>query len=501
MSPMDRRAFLKSSALGVPAVIGSSAALAALSGHVPAADSKPSAHAETYRLCREIPVQAGYDLVVAGGGPAGAAAAICAARLGAKVLLVEAVGCLGGMGTSAYVSNWYSLGDGRRLLVGGLILELIGGLCRGGQVSPSTADAFQKGKYLGNVGFHPESLKLLLDKLCHDAGVEVRFFTRVIDADVNRETGRVNGVVTNSVEGYRYIRAAAFVDATGDAVLADLCGAKSRAAGRDTPHIMPPTLCAMIADIDFDRFAKGNQQAMVEKAVADKFFTQPDRHVPGIFRCGPNTATMNAGHLFHANALQSRSLSDALVLGRRLVQEYAAFYRKYMPGCEKMQVASTGSLLGVRESRRIVGEYEMNYRDFQARRHFPDQIAVYSKGVDIHVYDLSPAEYQRYYQEYNAMDKLKKGESYGIPYGVLVPKGWTNLWVAGRCASTDIKVQGAIRDQPCCSMMGQAAGTAAVQAIRTGQTACELDTAQLVETLRGHGAYLPQTELCKTMTR
>ena len=185
MSFLNRRAFLKSSALGVPAA----AAMASLAGPAPAAPPKPPAHAETYRLTREIPVEAGYDLVVAGGGPAGAAAAISAARLGAKVLLVEGVGCLGGMGTSAYVSNWYSLGDGHRLLVGGLIRELIEKLCREGHVSPATADQFQKGKYLYNVGFHPESLKLLLDKLCHEAGVEVRFFTRVIDADVSRAVG------------------------------------------------------------------------------------------------------------------------------------------------------------------------------------------------------------------------------------------------------------------------------------------------------------------------
>ncbi len=152
---------------------------------------------------------------------------------------------------------------------------------------------------------------------------------------------------------------------------------------------------------------------MVEKAIADGFFTQPDGHVPGLFRSGPTTATMNAGHLFHTDALKTRSLSDAIVAGRRQVQEYAAFYRKYMPGCEHMQVAATGSLLGIRESRRIVGEYEMNYADFQARRHFPDQIALGCKGVDIHVYDLSAEEYRRYYEEFNKLDRPKKGENFG----------------------------------------------------------------------------------------
>lgn len=491
MSKTTRRAFLISSAaLGV-------------AGMTKAAEKPAEAATEgkSYRFTREIPAEEGYDLVVAGGGPAGTAAAVCAARLGARVLLLEATGCLGGMGSSALVSNWYSLGDGQQLFVGGFILEVIHALCREKLATPSAIANIEKGKYVGAVGFDPEGLKILLDRFCKEAGVEVRFFTRVIDVDADRQGRRVNGVISNSVEGHRFIRAKTFIDATGDAILAELCGAPARAAGRDTPNIMPPTLCATIADIDFDRFAKASQQGMVDKAIADKYFSQADHHVPGIMRSGKTTATMNAGHLFRTDALKTRSLSDGMVLGRKLVQEYAAFYRKYMPGCEEMKVMSTGGLLGVRESRRIVGEYELNYEDFKARRHFADQIAVYCKAIDIHVYDLSPQEYQRYHEEYTKIDKLKRGESYGIPYGVLVPKGWTNLWVAGRCVSSDIKVNGAIRDQPGCSMMGQAAGTAAVQSIHTGQAAHELDTAQLVETLRKAGANLPQRETSKTMTR
>lgn len=456
---------------------------------------------KTYTLTRQIPVEAGYDLVVAGGGPAGAAAAICAARLGAKVLLVEATGCLGGMGTNAYVSNWYALGDGETFRVGGLILELMHKLCRGNWARPGLRERVEKGHYIGGIGFDPEGLKLLLDKLCQEAGVEVRFFTRVIDADVHREKRQVNGVITNSVEGYRYVHARAFVDATGDAILSDLCGAESREAGRDTPKIMPPTLCARVGDMDYGTFDKRNQQAMVEKAISDGFFTQPDRHVPGLFPSNDNTATMNAGHLFHTDALNTRSLSDAMMLGRKLAQEYAAFYRKYLPGCEEMKVMATGALLGVRESRRIVGEYELNYADFKARRHFPDQIAVYRKSVDIHVYDLSPEEYKRYHEEFTTLDRLKRGESYGLPYGMLVPKGWQNLWVAGRCNSSDIKVHGAIRDQPACYMMGQAAGTAVVQSLSTGQPANDLDTEQLVNSLREAGVVLPQKSLSKKMTR
>ncbi|HEX4750680.1 MAG TPA: FAD-dependent oxidoreductase [Bryobacteraceae bacterium] len=488
----SRRRFLQTA--GTAAVV--SPALHAASGQSGNSETKQS-----FRLTREIPIESGYDVVVAGGGPSGAAAAISAARLGAKVLLLEAIGSMGGMGTNAFVSNWYSLNNGEAVVVGGFIVELIHALYRDKQVAPEAAADIESGRMLNAVGFNPEALKLLFDKLCHDSGVEVRYFTRVIDADVDHERCRIKGVITSNIEGYRYIGASTFIDCTGDAVLTQVCGAKVRAAGKDTKDIMPPTLCAMISDIDYTRFKKATQQAMVEKAVAEDFFTQSDRHVPGLFRSGLTTATMNAGHLFHMDALNCRSLSDGMMHGRQLAQEYAAFYRKYMAGCENMQVIATGSLMGVRESRRILGEYEMNYDDFRTRRKFPDQIALYCKAIDIHVYDLSPEEYQRYYEEFNKADRLKKGESYGIPYGVLVPKGWANLWAAGRCVSTDIKVNGAIRDQPACSMLGQAAGTAAVQSVKTGQPAYDLDTAQLVSTLRKAGANLPQETLSKQMTR
>jgi glycine/D-amino acid oxidase-like deaminating enzyme len=175
--------------------------------------------AETYKMTREMPVERGWDLIVAGGGPSGAAAAICAARLGAKVLLIEATGCMGGMGTNAYVSNWYSMSDGEKSVIGGLILELSETLCKEGNATPESIEMYRKGEVLSRVGFNPEALKSLFDRLCAQAGVEVRFYTRVIDVDVDRQKKNVNGVVTSNVEGYRYITAKTFVDGTGDGVL------------------------------------------------------------------------------------------------------------------------------------------------------------------------------------------------------------------------------------------------------------------------------------------
>lgn len=454
---------------------------------------------ETYTLQRSIPVEDGYDLVVCGGGPGGCGAAICAARLGAKVLLVEATGCLGGMGTSALVSAWSDLADGHRMIVGGLMAELVETLHRRGCYKPGIDPALWRQKLHVGFGFNAEGLKRLLDELCLAAGVTVRFFTKVIDADV---TGKaVNGVILHDIEGYRYVRARTFVDATGDAVLSHLCGVDYREAGRDTPEIMAPTLCAAQAGVDSEAFDYGRQQEAVLRAVEEGFFSQPDRHVPGLFVNGPSTAIMNAGHLFGVNAVKARSLSDAMIRGRQLAEEYTRFFREYVPGCKNLQLVTTASLLGVRESRRIVGEYELDYEDFRARRSFPDQIGVYSKSVDIHVHDCSDAQWKRYKEEFETLDRPGPGEHYGLPYGILVPRESENLWVAGRCTSSDVKVHGAIRDQPACFLMGQAAGTAAVQSVRTGQPACALDTAALVETLRRQGAYLPQEKLSATMTR
>ena len=440
---------------------------------------------------RSIPVKEHYDVVVAGGGPAGCTAAISAARLGARTLLVEATGTLGGMGTAGLISNWYSISDGRRVLVKGLFWEIILNLYENGHLSESVNPHEWKNVLGGGTGFDPEAVKRLYDDLCIDAGVDLLFGTQVIDADADTQARRVKGVIAYNIQGLQYIPATCFVDATGDAVLSVACGAECLQAGRDTAQIMPPTPCGLTSDIDWDRYQRQKMPQLLQ-AIEDGFFTQADRHVPGIFRAVGSRATLNAGHIFGMDALDPESLTQGYIQGRRFAREYAEFYRRYIPGCEEMVLVSTASLMGVRESRRIVGEYQVNYADFQARRHFDDQIGVYNKAVDIHVYDTSDEQWERYSNEFRYRDRLKEGESYGLPYRILVPRGWQNLWAAGRCSSADVKVNGAIRDQPACMLLGEAAGAAAAQAARTGQTACELDVKELLATLAAQGSYLPQ---------
>lgn len=456
---------------------------------------------ERYTLKRRIEIEQGYDIVVAGGGPSGAAAAICAGRLGMKVLLIESTGCMGGMGTSGLVSAFDPMANGEQLLVGGLQNEIVMTLYERGDLGPREKPEVFLKKDHHWTAFRPEGYKCLLDELSMKAGVEVRFFTRVIDTDADPDCGEVYGVILHNIEGYRYIRARAFIDCTGDAVLADLCGAACREAGKDTPRIMPATLPSHFCGVDWNRVPHP-QCGYYLAALKRGEFSQYDRHLPGMSQVGHQIGYLNGGHLFNLNALRCRDLSDNVMLGRRLAKEYYDFYRKNVPGCEKMELVTTASLIGVRESRRIVGEYELNINDYLARRQFPDQIGIFSKFIDIHPYDTTKKEYERFLEEKDDPKwRLGKGEFFGIPYGVLVPRGWKNLWVAGRCASADVRVHGSIRVQPAASMMGQAAGTAAVLAIRHQENAASLNTERLVNTLREANAILPQPDLTRMLTR
>jgi len=458
---------------------------------------------EIYNYIRTIPVQDGYDLVVAGGGPAGAAAAICAARLGVKVLLVEAMGCLGGMGTSGQVCAFDPMADGEKPLVGGFMREIVETLYAGGYLMPGINPDYWLKDYHRWVPFHPEGLKLTLDDFAIDADVEIRFFTRVIDADFDERNKTVNGVVVQNVEGLKYVKAKTFIDCTGDAVLSKLCGVGCREAGRDTENIMPSTLTSIHSGIDWDRMDQpyhDDRYMMIEKAYAEGMLTQCDRHLPGMSRIGNSLGYLNGGHVYQLDALNCESLTKGMIFGRKIVQEYLRMYRKYVPGCENMELVITPSLMGVRESRRIEGEYELKFDDFITRRSFPDQIGVFNKFIDVHCYDSSKESWERFLRR-EEHEKLGIGEFFGIPYGILVPRGWKNLWTAGRCASTDVQMQGCIRVMPAAAMMGQAAGTAAAQAIKSNQTAAELDTETLIKTLRAGGAYLPQIALSRNMTR
>lgn len=489
---MKRRHFIRNSFLSI---------LGLSTYGVVNAKTTNSPMSKNYQLNRKIPVDATYDVIIAGGGMAGTSAAIAAGRLGAKVLLLEATGCLGGMATQGLVTAFDGMADGETMLVGGVMREIVESLYEQKGMPDWQQPATWREKLLCPTRIKPEPLKRLLESMVLEAGVDIRYFTKLVEADADKEKKQVNGVVLHQIDGLHYVPGHCFVDATGDAVLVDILGADYLQAGRDTDRIMPPSLCSMWSGMEW---GKGNPKKFFEQALTDGHFSKPDdvRYSHFIMSyIGSSLGGLNGGHVFYTDPVDPKSLTKAMIEGRKLAAEYESYLQKYVPGYEKAELATTATLLGVRESRRIVGEYTLTYEDFKARRHFHDQIGVFNKEVDIHVYEPTQAEYDRKKEQSDKSGRLAAGESYGLPYGILVPKGWKNLWAAGRCVSTDVLVHGSTRVMPSSAMMGQAAGTAAVQVLNSKQTANNLNTKTLIDTLRKHDANLPQKETKESMTR
>jgi hypothetical protein len=386
------------------------------------------------------------------------------------------------------------------MFTGGFMKELIETLYENKHIGPDLDPERWRIDYHKWTAYQGEYLKLLYDDLAQEAGVTVRYYTQLVDVVRDDSDNRIRAAVLSSVGRTYAVAANTFIDCTGNADLAHLAGATCMAPDPENPRVIPSTLCSMMAGIDWDVFSQAQEHEAVKTALDDGFFTQLDRHFVGLWRVNNTCAYLNAGHVFGLDARNGKSLSEGTAFGRKLIQEYLAFYRKYVNGCRNMELVATAPMMGVRECRRIVGEACLTEDDYHNWRQYPDQIAVYNRFLDVHPQDLSKEEYDRFMSD-RKFTKSGKGKYFGIPYGVLVPKGWRNVWIAGRCVSADRRIIGSIRAQPACGMMGEAAGTAAAQSVSTGQDACNLNTEQLVETLRNANAYLPQDKLSSEMTR
>ena len=424
---------------------------------------------------KELPVRLEADVVVAGGGASGVAAAVAAARMGKSVLLAEAGGALGGVGTSGLVPAFAPFDDGVNVLCGGIGMEIRR------QVSVHVPT---------NTYWTPidaEELKRTYDKVTTDAGVKVLFFTTV--CDVLAADGHIEGVVLTSKTGLYAVKAKVFVDCTGDGTLNALGGGAFE-IGNEEGKTMPPTLCSQWAGVDRDAYWSNNIPAQLEKAIGDGVFTYADRHLSGMFIREGGVAGGNIGHIFDNDPLDEESLTKAMMWGRASMLEYMRFYREYIRGCENVRLVGTGAMLGIRESRRTVCDYMLSVSDYIARADFADEIGRYCYPVDIHIMNTKTDEMERFRQEYENM-RYEKGESYGIPYRSLTAASWDNLLTAGRCMGTDRQMEASIRVMPGCFITGEAAGTAAALAADTRQADVRgVDVALLQRTLAGNGAYV-----------
>ncbi|OGV67141.1 MAG: hypothetical protein A3K19_10690 [Lentisphaerae bacterium RIFOXYB12_FULL_65_16] len=430
-------------------------------------------------LKRSIPVRYDVDVLVVGGGPAGSAAAVAAARQGRSVYLAEGHTCLGGMGTAAMVPLFMMFSDGVNFLADGIGREILDKLRAAGGTVPREGH-----------GIRAEILKRVYDDLLRDAGVNFTFQTNLID--VQRDGDRVTHAVFAAKSGLFAVRAKFFIDGTGDGDLCAWAGAPFE-KGDAEGNLMPGTLCSIWANVDWDAFrqSKTNVHERLLDAFRDGVFSVQDRHLPGMWPVGPNLAGGNIGHTFGVDGTDERSVSKALVDGRRMLLEYERFYKQYIPGYANMDLVATGSLLGLRETRRITGDYELNLADFKARAAFPDEIGRYCYPVDIHASKPDPVAYAKFEQEFLRDYRYGKGESYGIPYRTLTPKGLANVLVTGRCISCDRYIQGSVRVMPGCYITGQAAGVAAALALERGADTRGVAIPELQARLKKLGAFLP----------
>jgi hypothetical protein len=319
-------------------------------------------------------------------------------------------------------------------------------------------------------------------------------------------TGRtVTALIVSGKERLYALRAPLYVDATGDATLSMMAGVPFEVGSDkgDCPgETQAPTLCSSVAGIETERYQRflaetrqpGDWQPLIaplEAAIQDGVFYEPERHLPGIFMSGDGYGILNAGHLFDVDCLSDRGLTHAMIEGRKKAQDYMRFYRDYVEGCENLLHIATAAVLGVRETRRIAGQYTLTEADFSARASFDDEIGRFNYPIDIHRSSPSLEDHAALVKEFTQSHRLGVGESYGIPYRCLVPRDCDNLLVSGRCISTDRKVQGSIRVMPCCLITGQAAGTAAVLCARHDVAPKDVDTDELRGLLREQGAYIP----------
>jgi hypothetical protein len=426
------------------------------------------------------------DVAVFGGGPAGICAAVAAARRGAKAVLVERYGFLGGMASAGMVNPIYGFGyfEPGRQIVTGLAEEMVEELR---QIENGTLGHRRRAECLrcsspeycatsgvnSLVPFDPEAFKLAALRMIRNAGVDLLLYCSA-DAVVMHEDARPVVVVTSKA-GRQSIAARVIIDATGDGDVAVAAGAAAELGRSSDGATQPQSLIFHVVGINYEE---------------DRLLFSLDEPVEGISRLllfrlprsGEYIVNCDTG-LFGLNPLNpcdmTRAHTHALSAARRVVQ----WLRQHVSGCEDCRLVATASQLAIRESRRILGDYILTKEDVLSARKFPDGIARGCFPLDIH--DLTSSE-----GDDNPMSALPCGEYYEIPYRCLLPRGIEGLLTAGRCISGTHEAHGSYRVMATCMAIGEAAGTAAAMAVQNGCTPRQLDAAIVRRALAEQGTVL-----------
>ncbi|MCR4403161.1 MAG: FAD-dependent oxidoreductase [Firmicutes bacterium] len=454
----------------------------------------------TYSFNKTIPVGQEVDVLVVGGGPSGFAAAIAASRNGAKTMLIEKHGCIGGMATVGLVGPFMTSFDatGDTQIIRGVFEELVRRLEeRGGAIHPSKVRrgtsycAFIIPGHDHVTPFDPEWLKLVATEMVLESGVELLLHTQCLD--VIKEGDRVTGVVAANKSGLQAIEAAVIVDCSGDADVAEWSGAPT-VLGRQSDHGMQPaTMFFRICNVDSEKvkaYIEENRTLvgkpfhgpfswLVEEARERGEWDVPRGEINMYETPNPGEWRVNTTRILNIDGTNARDVTRAEIEGRRQARKVFEFIKSRIPGCERARFMDTAAVVGIRETRHIVGEYVVTKEDVLGCRMFDDSILLASNSVDIHSKDAESGEYT-----------VISGRWYGIPYRSLVPLSVENLLVAGRPISATSEASSAFRVMPCCIGTGQAAGTAAALAVKSGVVPRRVDVSRLRDLLREQGVYL-----------
>ena len=439
---------------------------------------------------RETKVVAETEVLILGGGPAGIAAATAAARTGARTLLLEKYGFLGGMGTAAMVTNFCglhaSINGSVQQVVRGVADDILARLDRlGGLREPHPVLASDGGHDIAAQAYDTAAYKMAADDLLLSAGVEIRFHSTAVDAAM--DGSRICAVIVETKSGRSAIKADMFIDCSGDADLAYWSGVEYEKGDR-TGFMAYPTTMFRIANADDERVHREGKPNL----------TQLIAEARGAFNLPRKTGVLGSqAHEgeWRANLTQiSRDgapidgsdwddLSFAEVEGRKQSQEYFRFLKERVPGFEDAYLLETAPQIGIRETRRIVGDYVLTKDDVLSCRDFDDSIGCNGWPLEQHLHG-------------SAKWTFLAGRGYHqIPYGMTVPNGVDNLLVAGRCASTTPEAQASLRVSGPCFAMGQAVGTAIELARSSGVKPADIDRSALQARLVSDGAFIGDKQL------
>jgi hypothetical protein len=440
---------------------------------------------------RDVPLFGAYDVVVLGGGPAGLAAAASAARNGASVLLIEQYGFLGGMGTAAGVTNFCGL----HANVFGEIKQVVHGIADDLLDRMRALDGLNPPHLvLGKIhaqAYDMAALKCAADAMLLEAGVQLLFHALATGVAMSAD-GRIDALFLETKSGRFAVRAATFIDCSGDADIAHWAGVayeKNNGAG----EMLYPTMMFRVGNVDAAQAGEAWRTipALMDEAQASGAYRFPRRGAVVRPQKHPYEWRVNVTQLANpdgsaTDGTDARALSAGEVEGRRQIVDYLRFLREQIPGFANAYALDIATQLGIRETRRIVGEYVLTAEDVLGCARFDDSIGVNGWPLEKHVagdvvWEWPPIPDSCGYNQ--------------LPYRMLLPRDAgaghvDNLLVAGRCASMTHDGQSAARVTGACFVMGQAAGTAAALAMQDRVSVRELDIERLQQALISQGVFL-----------